>query len=130
MAARKSKNTIKNILTNKFRVSIFNDTTHEVLFTFKGSGIISIITILMGVTLIIGSVTALISFTSLRELIPGYPSAESRRELIQNTIRLDSLQNEINLWRLQLTNIQRVVKGQEPIKIDSVLIAGDAADCS
>lgn len=121
MAATKRKNKIKNRLSNKFRVSIFNDTTHEVLFTFRGSGIISIVTLLLAIVFIVGSVTALISFTSLREFIPGYPSAESRRELIQNTIKLDSLQNEINLWRLQLVNIQRVVKGQEPVKIDSVL---------
>lgn len=121
MAATKRKNKSKNRLSNKFRVSIFNDTTHEVLFSFRGSGIISIVTLLLAIILIIGSVTALISFTSLREFIPGYPSAESRRTLIQNTIKLDSLQNEINLWRLQLANIQRVVKGQEPIKIDSVL---------
>lgn len=116
MATRK-----RNKLTNKFRFSIFNDTTHEELFSFKGSGILSVITILLVVILLAGSVTALISFTSLREFIPGYPSAESRRTLIQNTIKLDSLQNEVNLWRLQLSNIQRIVTGKEPIQIDSIL---------
>lgn len=116
MATRK-----RNKLTNKFRFSIFNDTTHEELFSFKGSGILSVITILLIVILLAGSVTALISFTSLREFIPGYPSAESRRTLIQNTIKLDSLQNEVNLWRLQLSNIQRIVTGKEPIQIDSIL---------
>ena len=76
MAATKRKNKIKNRLSNKFRVSIFNDTTHEVLFTFRGSGVISLVTLLLVVILIIGSVTALISFTSLREFIPGYKSNE------------------------------------------------------
>lgn len=119
MAARKRKN--KNKLSNKFRISIFNDTTHEVLFSFRGNGILSLLSVIFLVILIAGSVTALISFTSLREFIPGYPSAESRRTLIQNTIKLDSLQNEVNLWRLQLSNIQRIVTGNEPLKIDSIL---------
>ena len=119
MAARKRKN--KNKLSNKFRISIFNDTTHEVLFSFRGNGILSLLSVIFLVILIAGSVTALISFTSLREFIPGYPSAESRRTLIQNTIKLDSLQNEVNLWRLQLSNIQRIVTGKEPLKIDSIL---------
>lgn len=119
MAARKHQK--KNKLTNKFRFSIFNDTTHEELFSFRGNGILSIIAITLVVIFLIGSVTVLISFTSLREFIPGYPSAESRRALIQNTLKLDSLQNEVNLWRLQFTNIQRVVTGKEPIQIDSIL---------
>ncbi len=111
----------KNKLTNKFRFAIFNDTTHEVLFSFRSNGAVFIATILLTMVLLVVSVTALISLTSLREFIPGYPSAESRRDIIENAIRLDSLQREITLWRLQLTNIQRVVTGKEPISIDSVL---------
>ena len=126
MATNKRKN--KNKLSNKFRISIFNDTTHEVLFSFKGNGILTILTLVFLVIFIAGSVTALISFTSLREFIPGYPSAESRRTLIQNTIKLDSLQNEVNLWRLQLSNIQRIVTGNEPIKIDSILSLSQYSD--
>lgn len=110
-----------NKLSNKFRFSIFNDTSHEELFVFRANGLLSLLTIILCVVFLIGSVTVLISFTSLREFIPGYPSAESRRMLIQNTIKIDSLQNEINLWRLQLTNIQRIATGQKPLHLDSIL---------
>ena len=126
MAAIKRKN--KNKLSNKFRISIFNDTTHEVLFSFKGNGLLSLLFLVFAIILITGSVTALISFTPLREFIPGYPSAESRRTLIQNTIKLDSLQNEVNMWRLQLTNIQRIVTGKEPLKADSILSLAQYTD--
>lgn len=110
-----------NKLSNKFRFSIFNDTSHEELFVFRANGLLSLLTIILCIVFLIGSVTVLISFTSLREFIPGYPSAESRRLLIQNTIKIDSLQNEINLWRLQLTNIQRITIGQKPLHLDSIL---------
>lgn len=110
-----------NKLSNKFRFSIFNDTTHEELFVFRANGLLSLLTIILGVVFLIGSVTVLISFTSLREFIPGYPSAQSRRTLIQNTLKLDSLQNEVNIWRLQLANIQRIATGKEPLHIDSIL---------
>ncbi|MBR4883294.1 MAG: M23 family metallopeptidase [Bacteroidales bacterium] len=126
MAAINNKN--KNKLSNKFRISIFNDTTHEVLFSIKGNGILSLLFLVFVVILIAGSVTALISFTPLREFIPGYPSAESRRDLIQNTIKLDSLQNEVNMWRLQITNIQRIVTGKEPFKADSILSLSQYSD--
>ncbi len=104
----------------KYRFSIFNDTTHEEIFAFRAYGVLSIVTIIIAIMLLIASVTVLISFTSLRELIPGYPSAQSRKDLIQNAIKIDSLQNEISVWRLQLANIQRITTGQEPLQADSL----------
>ncbi len=108
-------------MAKKYRFSIFNDTTHEEIFVFRANGVFSILTIVLVVIFLIGSVTLLISYTSLRELIPGYPSAQSRQDLIQNAIKIDSLQNEINVWRLQLANIQRITSGQKPLAIDSIL---------
>lgn len=119
MAHTKREN--RNQLRNKFRFSIYNDTTHKELFTFRANGMGSLIAVVLIVIFLIVSVTLLISYTSLREMIPGYPSAESRRTLIQNAIKIDSLENEVNTWRLQLTNIQRIVTGKEPLQLDSLL---------
>ena len=110
-----------NKLSNKFRFSIFNDTTHEEIFIFRSNGLLFILTIILAIVFLIASVTMIISYTSLREMIPGYPSAESRRQLIQNSLKIDSLQNEINIWRLQLANIQRIAVGKQPLQIDSIL---------
>lgn len=124
MQQRKRKN--RNKLSNKFRIAIFNDTTHEKLFAFRANGTWSLVTIALVVVFLIVSVTMLISFTSLREFIPGYPSAESRRELIQNQMKIDSLRREVDLWYLQLVNVQRIVTGKEPLQIDSLMhIDGD-----
>ncbi len=112
----------------KYRFSIFNDTTHEEIFAIRAYGALSIITLVVAVILLIASVTILISFTSLRELIPGYPSAQSRQDLIQNAIKIDSLQNEINIWRLQLANIQRITTGKEPLMLDSLLNLSGSKD--
>lgn len=114
----------------KYRFSIFNDTTHEEIFAFRANGILSILTLVLAVVFLVASVTLLISFTSLRELIPGYPSAQSRQDMIQNAIKIDSLQNEINVWRLQLANIQRIATGQTPLHIDSLLNLQGKADSS
>lgn len=108
-------------MAKKYRFSIFNDTTHEEIFVFRANGLRFALTVVLLVIFLILSVTVLISFTSLREFIPGYPSAQSRQDLIQNAIKIDSLQNEINVWRLQLANIQRITSGQKPLAIDSIL---------
>lgn len=112
----------------KYRFSIFNDTTHEEIFSLRAYGVFSIITIVLVVVLLIISVTMLISLTSLRELIPGYPTAQNRHDLVQNAIKIDSLQNEINVWKLQLDNIQRIATGQKPLHLDSMLNLQAKAD--
>ena len=67
----KLNNDKKSKLSNKYRFSISNDTTHEELFVFRSNGKLFLLTIVLAVIFLIVSVTLLISFTSLREFIPG-----------------------------------------------------------
>ncbi len=125
----KLNNDKKSKLSNKYRFSISNDTTHEELFVFRSNGKLFLLTIVLAVIFLIVSVTLLISFTSLREFIPGYPSAQTRRELVQNALKLEALQNELNTWSLQLINIQRISQGLPPVNIDSLMnVAKVSAD--
>ncbi|MFA6703955.1 MAG: hypothetical protein WCQ81_01410 [Bacteroidales bacterium] len=110
----KQKKLHKNKLSNKFRFSIFNDTSHEELFAFRANGKMFILTAVLAVIFLIIFVSLIISYTPIKQMIPGYPSAESRRELVHNAIKLDSLQNEVNMWKDELTNIQKIATGQEP----------------
>ena len=125
----KLNNDKKSKLSNKYRFSISNDTTHEELFVFRSNGKLFLLTIVLAVIFLIVSVTLLISFTSLREFIPGYPSAQTRRELVQNALKLEALRNELNTWSLQLINIQRISQGLPPVNIDSLMnVAKVSAD--
>ena len=114
----KQKKLHKNKLSNKFRFSIFNDTSHEELFAFRANGTMFILTAVLVVIFLIVVVSLLISYTPIKQMIPGYPSAESRRELVRNAMKLDSLQNEVDMWKGELTNIQRIATGQEPAPVE------------
>lgn len=121
----------KHRLSNRFRFSVSNDTSHEILFAFRAKGLAFLLSVVIFILFLVLSVAALISYTPLRHIIPGYPSAESKRELVRNAIKLDSLQNEVNLWKQQLTNIQLIVTGKEPQHVtivrDSTAYADSAA---
>lgn len=119
MAKRNHEN--KHKLRSKYRFAIFNDKSHEEVYVFRSNGIALIISIITIVAIIVASVVALISFTPLKNYIPGYPTSESRRAIVENTIKIDSLKQEIDLWRIQLANIQRVVLGNAPIQLDSII---------
>ncbi len=124
----KTKNK-ENRLRSKFRFSIFNDTSHKEMLSFKANGLMMLISLSLVIIFIIVAVTFLISFTPLREYIPGYPNAESRKAIIQNAIKADSLEQTVKMWAYQLENIQRIVKGESPVNIDT-LNASPSADTS
>ncbi len=111
----KNKKEKRNRLRNKFRFSIFNDTTHEELFVIRSNGIMMITSILMIIIVLISSITLLISYTPLREYIPGYPDARTRAAIVRNAIKADSLEQTIKMWDFHLNNIQKIISGEEAL---------------
>lgn len=118
MSKAKKENKVKD-----FRVSLVNDSSHEQLWVrkFTRSGFILTIA---GVILFLGIVFyCLLAFTPLRSTIPGYPSAQTKFDAIQNALRIDSLENIVNQWDLYTQNLARVINGGEPVNIDSLINA-------
>ena len=106
---------VKDIETNTFRWSVrFTRTSFFVT-------IVSIIVMLCAM------VYCVIAYTPVRTFIPGYPDARSKRVAIQNAIKVDSLERVIYRWEIYSENLKRAVEGKEPVKIDSVLKAGQKA---
>ena len=110
--------------TSKFRLALVDNQSHKQLFTVqftKTSLFVAIVTILVTLCTLIFS---LIAFTPVKTFIPGYPDARSKREAIQNAIKIDSLENVIYKWGLYSENLKRVLEGAAPVKIDSLVNAG------
>ena len=108
----------------RFRLALIEDRTHEYLFNIhftKTTFFVALVSVLVILTAIISSI---IAFTPVRTFIPGYPDAHSKRAAIQNAIRIDSLETVIYRWELYSENLRRVVEGEEPLKIDSLINAG------
>ncbi len=111
----------KDNKTSRFRLTVFEDKTHKTLFTVKFTRtgfFVATVSVLVVLTAIIYSI---IAFTPVRTFIPGYPDAHSKRAAIQNAMRIDSLENVIYRWELYSENLRRVVEGEEPLKIDSLI---------
>jgi len=57
---------------------------------------------------------ALVMFTPLRVLVPGYPTDAMRRQIEINAIHLDSLEYEINLRDKYIHAVNAIIAGREP----------------
>jgi len=108
--------------TDVYRFSATDDESKENLWEFKVTRSGLLLFLASAAVFILGCTFCLIAFTPIRTFIPGYPNAHSKREAIQNMIRVDSLENVISRWELYSENLKRVMTGeQEPVKIDTII---------
>jgi murein DD-endopeptidase MepM/ murein hydrolase activator NlpD len=111
---KKKKRNLINKLTNKYRLVMLNDSTFEEVGYLRLS---RLNTISVGGTLIILSIALVfssIAYTPIRELIPGYPDAEMRNNIVQNAILLDSLKEELRFRDQFFLNLNQIISGQSP----------------
>ena len=102
---------------HKYRLAMLDDLTLREVFHFRVSllGAISVITISIVALIVLLSV--LIVYTPIRNILPGY-SASLRQQLTQESARVDSLQNSLNVQRQYLDVIKQLTAGD--IESDSV----------
>lgn len=98
-----------------------DDDTHDNVWSKKFTRIGALVTAVTVIVVTIATIFCVIAFTPIRTLIPGYPDARSKHDAIKNAITIDSLENVLTKWELYSENLRRVVDGQEPLKIDSLM---------
>lgn len=113
-----------------FRLSLVDDMTHRKLWVLHFTKPGFLVTVISAVVVLFAIVYALLAYTPLRTSIPGYPDAHTRRAAIQNAIRMDSLENVISRWEYYSENMLRVIEGEAPLPVDSVIRLADAAIAS
>ena len=71
------------------------------------------------VALVVAAITVLLLFYSpLKRLMPGYVSPEVRHQIVETSIRIDSLYEAVQRHQLYVMNIQDILRGE--IKVDSI----------
>ncbi len=111
----------KDNKSHRFRIAVVEDQTHKHLFNLHFTKTGLFVTLVSILVVLSAAVFSIIAYTPVRTFIPGYPDAHSKRAAIQNAMRIDSLENVIYRWELYSENLRRVVEGEEPLKIDSLI---------
>ena len=97
-----------------YRLVFFNDSTFEERWhvRFTPRNILSIAGTII-IILVVGSM-ALVMYTPLRVLVPGYPTNAMRQQIQTVINRLDSLEHEIHLRDQYIHIVNAIVAGREP----------------
>lgn len=102
----------------KYRLTITNENTLEEvasLYVSKLNGISMLLFVLLGLFLV---AALIVSFTPLRNYLPGYMNSEVREQVVNNALRADSLQQVLERQNLYVMNIQDIFRGD--VKTDTV----------
>ena len=106
-------------LKHAYRLVFFNDNTFEEVWQLRFT-LRNVLSITGTVFIIlVGGSMALVMFTPLRVLVPGYPTDAMRQQIVSNVIRLDSLENEIQLRDSYIHIVNAIVAGREPEMTDA-----------
>ena len=112
--------------TKNFRLSLVDDKTHRRIwvrhFTRASLGLL----VLSVLLILLSAGFFLAAYTPLRNLVPERQNSSVRQAALRQAMQLDSLETAILQWALYSENLKRVVKGEEPIRLDSLLRIGNA----
>jgi len=104
---------------DKYRFSVINDHTLEEVWRIILTRYNAFLLITFIILFLIWGTSTLISFTNLREFIPGYPDVNMRRNILMSAIRLDSLNRELKLRDKYFDNLNSIISGNQPLELSS-----------
>jgi murein DD-endopeptidase MepM/ murein hydrolase activator NlpD len=113
------KKTFFQKLRFKYKLSLLNESTLAEVWHIRLNRIGVILIVIFVLIVLFFLNTFLLLKTPLKKFTPGYLDSEIRTELIQETIKMDSLLSEIRKNEDYLNAVRNVIAGD--IKIDSIM---------
>lgn len=115
MEEKKTKRKLAEKLKDRYRLVILNeDTLEDVWYAVLSRmnfmvwiGLFGVILVALGIVLV--------SFTPLKEYIPGYPDGNIRWVYMQNTLKVDSLEKQLQVRDQYIENIRLILRGKETL---------------
>ncbi len=119
MVKSKKKKSLRKKLFNKNRLVLLNEDTFEERFSLR-LNLMNVFVLITVVSIIMLTLTTyVIAFTPLREYIPGYSSPKLNTQVMELTVKSDSLQNVLQYNQAYIESIKKVLLGQvRPEEVD------------
>lgn len=118
MPKKKRSKAFWNNIKFKYKLTIINENTLEEVVGLRVSKLNGLSVLLSVLTVLFVIAATIITFTPLRNYLPGYMNSEVRAQVVENALRVDSLQQLVDRQNLYIMNIQDIFSGK--VRIDSV----------
>lgn len=116
----KSQENLYTRLMRRYRISINQADTDKVAWSITTAKLHYILLLIGSVVAIVFIVFSLFAWTPLHNILPGYLKSDARTEIVDNALRVDSLDNQIKLRERYIQNIARILT--DDIPLDSIIL--------
>jgi len=124
------KRAFLNKLKDQYRLTIFNDSTFQSVWSIKLSRLKVFTLFSVASLIIVILVTFIIAATGLREYIPGYPDAKQRQMMVDTALKVDSLEIELAKRDRFFKGIKSIISGEVPDDNNAIDTASETYDVS
>jgi murein DD-endopeptidase MepM/ murein hydrolase activator NlpD len=99
----------------KYKLSFLNENTLEEVFSLRLSRLSGALTLAGFIVFLVVLTSAVIINTPIRNYLPGYLDSEIRQNMMENALKVDSLEQVINTQLRYLNNINAILRGDSPV---------------
>jgi len=114
----KNKKTFWKRIQLKYKLSFYNESTLEEVWSFRLSQLSAFIIFLLIAFFLITLTSLVIIKTPIRNYLPGYLDVEVRNTILMNSLRADSLEMALNRQSRYLANVSAILTGT--VTVDSI----------
>jgi len=100
----------------KYKLSFLNENTLEEVFTLRLSRLSGLLTLFAFAAFLIALTSLVIIKTPIRNYLPGYLDSEIRQAMIDNALKVDSLQQQLIVQSKYLNNVNAILRGDMEIE--------------
>ena len=118
MPKKKRSKAFWNNIKFKYKLTIINENTLEEVVGLHVSKLNGLSVLLSVLNLLFLFAAAIITFTPLRNYLPGYMNSDIRAQVVENALRVDSLQQLVDRQNMYIMNIQDIFSGT--VRVDTV----------
>ncbi|MDR3268130.1 MAG: M23 family metallopeptidase [Tannerella sp.] len=115
---QKKKKSFWKQIRFKYKLSFFNESTLDEVWSFRLSQLSASVTVLLFAFFLIAVTAFVIIKTPIRNYLPGYLDVEVRNTIIQNALKVDSLEAMLQIQSRYLENVTDILTGT--VTIDSI----------
>lgn len=101
-------------LSKRHRISITDEAGKEVWYSFSTALKVFLYALVAVVVVFVASLFVA-AYTKVLDIMPGYDGITSREKMIENIIRLDSLERELGYMQVYAENVAQVMEGRSPV---------------
>lgn len=102
-------------LTNKHRLSMRSEHTQQEVWYMHISPMNILIGMVTMMLVLFVIALAVVAYTPIFDLVPGYPGSNSREQLIKNILRIDSLEQQMSDLEIYNANMALILSGKSPV---------------